>query len=260
MNNEVAVLLRAVREAGEAIAALQATGFTVTRKANHDLLTQADLLANDMLKSQLTSAFPTDGWLSEETADNLQRLSCQRVWVVDPIDGTKEYAMHVPEFAISVALVENREPVLACVFNPMTNELYHAVKGEGAWLNGAKMMCRQRSGAALTLLASRSEYQRGEWKRFESPHEVKIIGSIAYKLALVAAGRADATFSLGPKHEWDIAAGVLLVQEAGGVVTDRQRRIIQFNQAQIKVDGVVASASAVNEALFDLIYAGEART
>jgi myo-inositol-1(or 4)-monophosphatase len=253
MSNEVAVLLQAVREAGSAIATLQSEGFSVTRKANNDLLTQADLLANDILKDKLTKAFPDDGWLSEESVDDPKRLQYKRVWVVDPIDGTKEYAHGIPEYAISVALVENGLPILACVYNPATAEFFHAVKGAGAWLGDERIRCDDRPTNVLTLLASRSEYERGEWERFEKVSSVKVIGSIAYKLALVAAGKAHATFSLGPKSEWDIAAGVLLVTEAGGVVTDQSHSPFVFNQENVRVKGIVASAANSHAQVFEMI-------
>lgn len=253
MSNETAVLLQAVQEAGKSIIDLQQSGFSVTRKANNELLTQADTLANDILKKQLTAHFPEYGWLSEESVDDPARLTCERVWVVDPIDGTKEYAQGIPEYAISVALVEKGAPILSCVFNPATNELFHAIKDEGAWLNDSRIGCQQIPSGKLLLLASRSEYERGEWDRFMKAHQVKVIGSIAYKLALIAAGSAHATFSLGPKNAWDIAAGVLLVKEAGGIVTDNQRRTFTFNQPKVLVDGIVASAAHINEQLFQMI-------
>lgn len=252
-NDEIQILLSAVREAGDTIVKLQQSGFSVTRKSNNDLLTQADLAANDILKSRLTKAFPEIGWLSEESVDDEGRLACDLAWVVDPIDGTIEYATGIPEYAVSVALVERGKPVLACVFNPAANEFYHAILGEGAWLNDKRIRCTDACAKRLRLLASRSEYKRGEWDQFQQQHEVKQVGSIAYKLALVAAGKADATFSLGPKSEWDIAAGVLLVTEAGGKATDQERKPFLFNQVKVRVKGIVASAASVNDYLFQVI-------
>lgn len=256
MNDEVNILLQAVQEAGEAILNLQKTGFFIARKSNNDIVTKADLLANDILKAQLLKSFPEDGWLSEESTDEARRLACQRAWVVDPIDGTKEYASGIPEYAISVALVEMGVPILSCVFNPAAGELFYAIKGEGAWLGKEKIRCSRLPAAEkFLLLASRSEYQRGEWDKFQAIHQVKQMGSIAYKLALIAAGKADATFSLGPKNEWDIAAGVLLVLEAGGRATDKHGKVFIFNRKEVKVDGIVASASEINERIFELINA-----
>lgn len=255
MSNEASILKQAALEAGAAILKLQETGFSVSRKENNDLLTQADLLANDIIKKHLSAAFPEDGWLSEESVDDEARLQARRVWVVDPIDGTREYALGVPEYAISVALVEEGKPTVACVFNPASNEYFHAEVGKGAWLWDERIHCSGAAPQKLTLLASRSETKRGEWDRFAKIHEVQVVGSIAYKLALIAAGRADATFSLGPKSEWDIAAGVLLVQEAGGVVTDQAQLAFIFNQAKVLVNGIVASSQSAHDNVFRLIEA-----
>jgi myo-inositol-1(or 4)-monophosphatase len=252
--DEQGVLLLAMREAGAAIIRLQRSGFSIEKKANQDIVTQADVLANEIIKSRLMMAFPEDGWLSEENHDDMNRLSQRRVWIIDPIDGTKEFAAGVPEYAISVALVANGVPILASVYNPATDELYHASKDRGAWGGKSRLHCANSTSARdILLLASRSEHARGEWGRFEKVYRVQQMGSIAYKLALVAAGRAHGTFSLGPKNEWDIAAGVLLVTEAGGIVTDKNRQEIQFNRRQVLVDGIVATTADTNNDIFALI-------
>lgn len=252
MEQSLKILVAAVREAGEVIVRMRQGEVTFTLKANHDVLTQADLLANQILKERLLNAFPGDGWLSEESVDDASRLKCRRVWVVDPIDGTREYVKGVPEYAVSAALVEHGETILACVFNPETNEMFSARRGHGAFLNGKPIHCKSVSSEKLVLLASRSECRRGEWQRF-SDQEVLPVGSIAFKLALVAAGRADATFSLSPKSEWDIAAGVLLVTEAGGVVIDKSRATFVFNQPSVLVDGIIASSRAAASQVLSLI-------
>ena len=252
MDKEFDVLKQAVAEAGRAIADMRKKGVEISHKSNNDILTQADLCADNILKSTLTTNFPDYGWLSEESVDDARRLTIKRVWVVDPIDGTKEYAAGIPEYAVSAALVEDGKPVLACVFNPETNEMFSAMKGKGAWLNNIATRCKEDCSDKLTLLASNSEVKRGEWDQF-ADHDVQSIGSIAYKLALVAAGRADATFSLGPKSEWDIAAGVLLVSEAGGVVFDKSHKEFCFNQKNIIVNGIVASSAAASGRLMEVL-------
>lgn len=252
--NEKNLLLETIVKAGQAILDLQKKEIHISLKSNSDIVTQADYLVNDILKNTLMSAYPDDGWLSEETVDNRDRLKYKRVWIVDPIDGTKEFVKRIPEFAISVALVENGVPMLAAVYNPLSKELFHAMKGEGAYLNQQRIHCqRVLSAEKFLLLASRSEEKRGEWDKFKREHEVKVVGSIAYKLALLAAGKADATFSLGPKNEWDIAAGVLLVLEAGGQVSDKQGVTFVFNQANTLVDSVIAYVPEIEEAFLKLI-------
>jgi len=205
-----------------------------------------------LLHEHLAALLPEAGWLSEETADNPDRLGSRLVWIVDPVDGTKEFVMGLPEFTISVALVEEGLPILAVVYNPPTGELYHARRGGGTYLNGKMMSVTQRqelSGAAVD--ASRSERNRGEFAPFEDLLNLRTMGSIAYKLARVAAGQVDATWSRGPKNEWDICAGALLVHEAGGYCVDLDGRPFRFNQPFPKVNGIIAT----NERLFAPIVA-----
>lgn len=252
MDKQLNILIPAVREAGAAITGLRRQNIHISLKENHDIVTEADVLANHILQSRLQAAFPDDGWLSEESIDDITRLQKRRVWVVDPIDGTREFIAGIPEYAVSVALVEQGKPILACVFNPETNELFSAAFGAGTCLNGVPVTCRLHCGNKLLLLASRSESQRSEWERF-SGHDIKIVGSIAYKLALVAAGFADATFSLGQKNEWDIAAGVLLVQEALGHATDKNDQTIIFNQPQVCVNGIIATSLVAKHHVTDIV-------
>jgi myo-inositol-1(or 4)-monophosphatase len=241
LKQNLEVVKKYVYQAGQAIFQMAAEGFETAYKANEDPVTTADLKADSILREGLIEDFPGTGWLSEETRDDYSRLDKELVWVVDPIDGTKEFVSGIPEYAVSVALVEYGLPVLAAVYNPATEELFAAAHGQGAWLNGEAINAEHALAAKPVLLASRSEIRRGEFEPFEPFAEIRPCGSIAYKLALVAAGIADATFSLGPKNEWDIAAGVLLVSESGGNVTNRSGAPFTFNQRSTLVDGIVAT-------------------
>ncbi|MEN9216100.1 MAG: 3'(2'),5'-bisphosphate nucleotidase CysQ [Gloeomargarita sp. HHBFW_bins_162] len=230
MDNERQVLEQALRQAGAAVQAVIGTDLKITYKTGDDPLTQADLAANRILQEMLLGTFPHDGWLSEETQDQPQRLDRQRVWVVDPIDGTRELVAGIPEYALSVALVVDGDARLGGVYNPATDELFIGEMGEGVTCNGQAVRADHPLGAQPVVLASRSEVKRGEWQRFMERAAVRVVGSIAYKLALVAAGRADGTFSLGPKHEWDVAGGVALVRAAGGVAMTAAGELPRFNQ------------------------------
>lgn len=252
MNKELDILLSTIEIAGNAIEKLRKDGFVVTKKKNESPLTEADLLCNEILKEGLLKSFPQDGWLSEETVDDHSRLQCRRVWVVDPIDGTKEFVANIPEYAISVALVDQNKPILAAVYNPAKQKLIYAVKGQGTWCNGKRVQCNHVTADKLQILASRSEYQAGEWDRFKSDHIIQEVGSVAYKLALIANGEAHATFSLTPKSEWDIAAGVLLVEEAGGKVTAPDGSSFVFNQANTRVNGIVACSKNLYNHVFEI--------
>jgi myo-inositol-1(or 4)-monophosphatase len=208
-----------------------------------------------MLKEVLLSNFPNDGWLSEETADDMKRLRSQRIWIVDPIDGTKEFIKNIPEYAISVALVEWHEPILAAVYNPASGEIFYAIKGQGAWYNDKLINCDHSHPTKLHILASRTEFQAGNWDTFKNNHLIQEVGSIAYKLALVAAGKANATFSLVAKNEWDIAAGTLLVREAGGMVTQLDGSPVLFNQQNTLRSGIIACSVKLYSTMHSLVQA-----
>ena len=148
----------------------------------------------------------------------------------------------VPEYAVSVALSYEGRALLGVVYNPAKDECYTGLVGVGAWLNSDLVSAVHSSEGKFKVPGSRSEIRRGEFSRFEHIVEVEAVGSIAYKLALVASGRANATWSLGPKNEWDIAAGVALIQAAEGKVADLVGREFVFNRKNTLVDGVIAAA------------------
>jgi myo-inositol-1(or 4)-monophosphatase len=212
-------------------------------KVGDDPITEADRTANRVLRQCLQR--DGEGWLSEESFDDETRLKNERVWVVDPLDGTREFVAGIPEWCISVGYVENGKAVAGGICNPATGELFLGAVGHRATLNGKVVHASQRtvlSGAVV--LASRSEAKRGEWERFENAAFVtRPIGSVGYKLALVAAGQADATWTLQPKNEWDVAAGVALVESAGAVARDIDNSVIRFNQRHTRLPGLFACGS-----------------
>lgn len=210
-----------------------------------DPLTAADLAADRVLRESLPRA--GEGWLSEETKDDARRLGRRRVWVVDPLDGTREFVDGVPEWCISVGLVEEGEPVAGGILNPVTGELVLGAVGTGVSLNGAPVRITGRvTLEGATVLASRSEVGRGEWERFrDEDFRVRPCGSVAYKLALVAAGRADATWTLVPKHEWDVAAGAALVRAAGGTVLHADGRAPRFNGEDPRLPSFLAGPAGL---------------
>ena len=217
-------------------------GYQIDSKGKNNPVTTADFEADSKLKQILRDAFPAYGWLSEETVDNDDRLTRERVWIVDPLDGTKEFIKGIPEFVVAIALTVRGVPVMGVTYNPIKHELFCGVPGVGCYLNGQAVTVSDTSTIEhATILASRSETARGEWKAYEGRVIVKAIGSVAYKLALVAAGRADATFTLTPKSEWDIASGVALIIAAGGRVTDLYGKEVHFNRRDVKTPGFVAS-------------------
>lgn len=228
---------RAAVSAGYLIEQVRAEGFDTSAKADRSPVTRADREADALLKKELLELLPV-AWLSEETADNPDRLSETRLWVVDPLDGTKEFVKGLPEYSVAIALVGNGEPLLGVVHNPATGDTFSAARGMGAFHNGQRIRAKEGND----LLASRSEIARGEFEPFEAEWNVRAVGSIEYKLALIAAGQAAATFSRGPKHEWDVCAGALIVSEAGGLATDVFGGPLRYNQPFPKVKGILAGA------------------
>ena len=231
---------RALEAAARSISAFVPGSVKAEHKTSNDLVTEADRLANRVLHDALLR--DTEGWLSEESVDDLSRLEKQRVWVVDPLDGTREFVAGIPEWCISVAMIENGQPVAGGVCNPATGETFLGAMGLGVTRNGKPVRastCKSLSGALV--LASRSETARGEWDCFrQSPFAIRPMGSVAYKLALVAAGMADATWTLVAKNEWDIAAGVALVTAAGGCVRTPEDAPLVFNRKSNLVPALLA--------------------
>ncbi len=222
-------------------------------KEGDDPVTAADLAVNEVL----LEALPRDGegWLSEETADDASRLDCERAWVVDPVDGTREFIQGIPEWCISIGLVVNGKPVAGGILSPTAGHRMVGSVDDGVKLDGVPTRvtsCDRLEGALV--LASRSEVKRGEWEPFfTTPISVRNMGSVAYKLACVGAGMADATWTLVPKHEWDVAAGAALVVAGGGAVFGPDGEEILFNQANPKLPGFVAAAGGLEAPLRDFL-------
>jgi myo-inositol-1(or 4)-monophosphatase len=248
MERELDHLTRAIKKAGERARELAEKGFEVHTKKDRSPVTTADLEVNRILREMQQAQFPDDGWLSEESPDDAGRLEKARVWIVDPIDGTKAYVNKLPEYCISVGLIEAGMPVLAAIFNPSTDEFFTAVLGDGLRLNGRPLAPAAPLGERSAIMVSPWEYRGGRWAELDGRVECRPMLSIAHALALVAAGRAQATLTIEPENEWDLAAGVLLVQESGGTIADGEGRPFVFNQAVPRFRGVIAvSATAGND-------------
>jgi myo-inositol-1(or 4)-monophosphatase len=251
-SDELETAEHAARQAGAAIMGLFKGTYDVHEKSKNNPVTTADLEANRLIRETIHARFPRDGWLSEEDKDSAERLRQARVWVIDPIDGTKEFIEGVPQFAVSIAFVENGRPKAAVIFNPAQAQLYKAAAGSGAFLNGAPIRVTPRQEVdGACLLVSRSEPQR-KFQVFVERCEMKPIGSIAYRLAKVAAGDGDGTLTFRSIYEWDICAGVLLVEAAGGKVVDGSGRDLLFNQREPRHRGVVAANAPLSDGLQDL--------
>jgi myo-inositol-1(or 4)-monophosphatase len=221
-------------------------------KAGHDPVTEADRAVDAVLRRKLLRDH--EGWLSEESIDDLSRLEKKQVWIVDPLDGTREFVAGIPEFCASVAFVEGGVAIAGGICNPATGELFLGSLQTGMTYNGQPVRTTGRVGLdGATILASRSETKRGEWKQFETANfDVRPMGSVAYKLALVAAGLADATFTFVPKHEWDVAGGAALVASAGGFVSMPDGQPLRCNNRSLRIPGLLAGTTGLREELLTI--------
>jgi myo-inositol-1(or 4)-monophosphatase len=222
-------------------------------KVGHDPVTEADRALDGALRKELLR--DGEGWLSEESVDDPVRLQRSRVWVVDPLDGTREFVQGIPEFCVSIGYVENGSPVAGGIYNPATDETFLGSVDSGVLYNGKPARPSQRKNLEGALvLASRSEVKRGEWKAFEnSSLSVRPMGSVAYKLALISAGLADVTFTLTPKNEWDVVAGAALVASAGGFVSTLEKTSLTANRRDPLLSGLLACGPYLKNDLLALL-------
>lgn len=233
LEEERNVATRLAREAGELLRSHLQRGLTVEHKTSaDDPVTAADREASELILAGLRAAFPEDGLLSEEEADTAARLDAARVWIVDPIDGTREFTLGSPDYAVSIGLAVEGEPVLGVVYAPATDELFAGVIGEGVTKNGSPAGFSDRAGYVVSV--SDTEFKR-ELHRHDLPG-LAPSGSIALKLARIAVGEADVTFTMSPRSEWDIAAGHALVRAAGGDLRRRDGRAIRYNVARPQIE------------------------
>mgnify|MGYP003624656564 CR=1 FL=1 len=189
-------------------------GVQAEQKEGGSPVTVADREIDQLLRAQLPEG--SDGWLSEETPDDEARLSCSRVWVVDPIDGTRSFLAGRSDYSVSIALLVDRQPVLGAVGAPAQGMQVVGGVGHGVQVTGEPDWQFPADSSQPRVLGSRSEMRRGDWDHVEQQVSMQPVGSIAYMLAAVAAGSADATWTKHPKHEWDVAAGAALIRAANG--------------------------------------------
>lgn len=273
---DLELALRSVVDAGAVVREDFGAHGAVTHKSPDQPLTDADLRVDRTLRERLGAARPDYGWLSEETKDDPDRLERVSVWIVDPIDGTRSFIEELPECMICVGLAEHGAAVVGVVHNPLTGELYWAVRDAGAYgalLAGGDCEPGEFGADALVACDSVDAILDGPWGRFtlmhavnEEPDEVRLLasrwemdqgeldafpaewrrirrGSTAYKMAGIAAGVGDLYVSRGPKSEWDVCAAALVVTESGGWVSDLAGDAPKYNRRDVSMDGLIAARS-----------------
>ncbi|WP_135501061.1 inositol monophosphatase family protein [Roseovarius aestuariivivens] len=248
---DLALLIEAARGAGE-IAQRHAgpRARTWDKPGGQGPVTEADLEVNAFLDQHLRGARPDYGWLSEESDDSAARLDRESVFIVDPIDGTRSFIEGSRTWAHALAVVRRGEVTAGVVYLPARDKLYAAAKGQGATLNGAPIRVAGRvdlTGAAV--LAAKPGLAPQHWRGPVPDVSRGFRPSLAYRLGLVAEGRFDAMFTLRPSWEWDIAAGALILNEAGAAVSDRHGQTLRFNNPHPQLDGVVAANPRLHAAI-----------
>lgn len=241
-------LADAVTESGALALKMFRNGVRTWTKDNDSPVSEADLAVDARLTERLRPLAPEAGWLSEETTDTPDRLDRSLLWIVDPIDGTRSFIAGLPDWTIVAALVERGRPIAAAIFAPATEELFLATAGGGAKRNGAPIA----SSTKTSLDSARIAGSRSIVERLARRHKVEklpSIHSLALRLVRVATGEADAALAAAHAHDWDIAAADLIAREAGGLLTEFDGSIPQYNRPETRHGALAAAGHMLHPAL-----------
>jgi myo-inositol-1(or 4)-monophosphatase len=249
-------LVAAVREAGALALSLFQTPLKNWTKGESSPVSEADIAVDNLLRERLTAEDRSIAWLSEESIDDPARLGARYVWIVDPIDGTRAYIAGLPEWAVSVALVENGRPIAACLYAPAIDEFFVASAGGGATLNGKAIAASRGPELAQTRIAGPKRLLERLQTTVPPFTVMPRIPSLALRLARVAQGTYDVAIAGGNSHDWDLAAADLLVHEAGGALTPFGGGPVTYNCPVPRHGMLVAAGRDRHAALIELIRDG----
>lgn len=251
--SDLALLEAAAREAGALARDMYSRPFKHWSKGAAGPVTEIDIAVNDLLTKKLQEARPDYGWLSEETPDDPEkRVGKARTFMLDPIDGTGALLERSPQWTISIGLIEGERAFAGAIYNPLTDELFLGAQGVPATLNGRPARTSERDRLEGACMIGQPErFAARKWPAPWPKMEVISRQSIAYRMALVAAGLGDGTLLFGYKNEWDIAAGAAIVEAAGGRVTDLWGEALLFNQTDPRAPGVAASGAALHPLIIE---------
>jgi len=250
MSTDLDLILDAAKEAAILATDLRAKGLKVEHKEGGSPVTNGDLAVDDLLKQRLLAARPDYGWLSEETPDNPDRLAKSRLFLVDPIDGTSAYVKGRDWWTVCIAVVEDGRTIAGVVIAPALDEVYAAAEGQGATLNGGRMVvsgCNAVEGCRM--LGDAKMFADHRWPEPWPDMYIEARNSVAYRMCLVASGAFDSVVAPSPKHDWDLAAADLIVREAGGFATDNKNQAFVYNRPEAKQYGLVCSGPALHPLL-----------
>jgi 3'(2'), 5'-bisphosphate nucleotidase len=259
MTDKLKEIIKSVKKAGEAILRIYEKPKGIYKKEDNSVVTEADLIAEKIVSSALKSfGYPI---LSEESKDDLTRLKKEKVWILDPLDGTLDFLQKTGEFSIMLGLVSKGEPILAVVYKPSGDKLYFAERGRGAYMEESGKPAKKLKVSSVDgfsdarILFSRNHLGEVE-KKFinqQKMREVRYMGSFGVKLGLIAEGKAEGHFNPSSKtSEWDVCAPGLILSESGGRLTGMRGEEFIYNKKETKnLHGVVASNSLLHEKIIE---------
>jgi 3'(2'), 5'-bisphosphate nucleotidase len=262
MEKELEVAKQLAHQAGEILRDYYEKGTEVLWKGHDDPVTAADKAANEMLVRELQKHFPHDGVLSEEAPDDKARLQKERVWLVDPMDGTKQFIERLPEFAVMIGLAVAGEPRVGVVYNPLTGQMFYAATSTGAFVEERWTTKRLR----VASLADPTRMVAAMSRSHHSPTVDRIrallgikgelrSGSVGLKIGLLADAQAHVYIHTGARtNQWDTCAPAVILREAGGVMTDIDGKPHSYNTAEVRnLRGIVASNGVIHERILEVV-------
>lgn len=258
LEDELDLLSMAARAAGEVALRYFGKSPNVWLKPGDSPVSEADMAVDRMLADRLLRARPAYGWLSEETEDAGTRLRAPRTFIVDPIDGTRDFIAGGTAWTIPLAIVEAGQPVAAVVYAPALGEMYEATRGGGATLDGRPIRVSARASLHGARIAGPRRLFRPPFLPEDIDVTVKFYASLAYRLALVAAGRLDGAAVKGSAQDWDLAAADLLVREAGGAVAGLDGSVIRYDRTETGHPPIVAATPGLMDEIVGLVRAAMA--
>ncbi len=251
--DDLALLIETARGAGNIARHFFSHGNAKAwNKSKGHPVTEADIAVNNYLEKTLQTARPAYGWLSEETQDDASRLGAKRSFVVDPIDGTRAFMDAKPHFTICLAVIENGKAVVGVVYNPILDEMFEAVLGGGARLNGQSIKPNDRHRiSGCSMIGYPRKFKRLGWPDMR----VSIRNSVAYRIVMVAAGLRDATVVFTQKSDWDLAAADIIAREAGALITDLHGHAFHYAKDGVKENGVICAGPRLHALLLEQVKA-----
>ena len=254
LKEDHALLIKSVREGGAIALSYFHDSVKHWEKGYDDPVSEADHAVDEFLRNKLLEYRPQYGWLSEETEDDLKRLNCRDIWIVDPIDGTRAFIQQRAEFTVCAALVHDSRPVAAAVYNPAKEEFFEAFQGGGARLNGNPIQVSSKIDfEGSRLLTGGNLFKNAGNSHKPANVTIEMINSIAYRMCLVANGQYDACISLSGKSDWDIAAADLILTEAGGVNTTSHGQNFIYNRPDPRHKSVISAGPALHAHVLEFL-------